>query len=337
MYKKFIYICCFVFMFSNVYAYDCVGNGYLFSRDNSNDEIKLRYLSNCSWVKDAQRVNIRVFTSYDGDFYADSISTDKNSKFINGLNKQIEKTIMNELYFTNWKYTSDIELENFKKMYYNYNENKNLKSMLAERIIDIHVSLELYRYNKNTDLHYGNIKLTITPSNFIFSNPWLYKDVDLSSYLRDKEFKYEVPIAGYANSDKNLNTNICNQISYWMSDSFQKLYTKITSNTNYSKTYSISNFNYKYDDNDELLGMVYLKKVNNTSMKLELNKNKLFSIPIEKLNTNSSDDEIKRIVDNAFDENYKNLKVLVNDTYNEAQKEFENYYMPEVKKYLLNK
>lgn len=72
-------------------------------------------------------------------------------------------------------------------------------------------------------------------------------------------------------------------------------------------------------------------------MKLELNKNKLFSIPIEKLNTNSSDDEIKRIVDNAFDENYKNLKVLVNDTYNEAQKEFENYYMPEVKKYLLSK
>ena len=60
-------------------------------------------------------------------------SNKKKSTNSNTLNKQIEKTIMNELYFTNWKYTSFEELRNFDEISSNYESLfKNLERSINE-------------------------------------------------------------------------------------------------------------------------------------------------------------------------------------------------------------
>jgi hypothetical protein len=277
-----------------------------------------------------------LFTEYDGDFYSNIYENAENKhlKFINGLNKQVEKTIMNELYFTNWKFTSHEELENFNKMNSHYDEKKKLKELSAERIANITVDIELYRYNSSTDLHYGKITLKIKPSFFLPEHPnyWYYNNKDFSSELYDKEFKYEIPIAGYANNAKVLNTNISNQVSYWISDSFSESYKKIASNSNYNKSYNMEYFNYKHNDDDGLLGLKYLIEVNNVGINLNITKDYVYSFDIYKLTKSSTDDEIKKVINNKYIEKYSNLKVLSINIFNKYQKEFEDYYMPIVKK-----
>lgn len=317
----------------NASAFDCVSSSAIQFKPSSTDESKLNYLSNCSWIKDAQRVNITIFTEYDGDFYSNIYENAENKhlKFINGLNKQVEKTIMNELYFTNWKYTSNEELQSFNKMNSPYDEKNKLKELSAERIVNISVGIELYRYNSSTDLHYGKITLTIQPEEVI-GNYWYYNNKDIRSELYNKEFKYEIPIAGYANNEKNLNTNISNQISYWISDSFSKLYKKIASNSNYNKSYNMEYFNYKHNDDDRLLGLKYLMEVNNVGINLNIKKGSAYSFDIYKLTKSSTDEDVKKLINDAYIEKYANLKVLNLNLFNKYQKEFEDYYMPIVKK-----
>jgi hypothetical protein len=318
---------------SKVSAYDCVSRQFEFNQPTASDYMKLKFLSNCSWIKDAQRVYINIFTNYDGQYYNNEYedTTNKHFKFINTLNKQIEKTIMNELYFTNWKYTSFEELRNFDEISSYYSERNKLKELSAERIVMINVDVELYKYNSSTDLHYGKITLKIEPS-FPTSNHWYYNGKDTYSKLYDKEFVYDIPIAGYDNKEKILNTNITNQISYWISDSFSKLYKKIASNSNYNKSYNIEYFNYKHNDDDELLGLKYLMEVNNVGINLKIRKESAYLVDWYKLTESSTDEEVKKVINDAYIEKYGNLKVLSVDIFNKYQKEFEDYYIPIVKK-----
>ena len=139
-----------------------------------------------------------------------------------------------------------------------------------------------------------------------------------------KLLDYDIPIAGYANKEKILNTNITNQISYWISDSFSKLYKKIASNSNYNKSYNIEYFNYKHNDDDVLLGLKYLMEVNNVGINLKIRKESAYAVDLYKLTKSSTDEEVKKVINDAYIEKYGNLKFLNVDIFNKYQKEFED-------------
>lgn len=234
--------------YQTLFAYNCGYNRLPTTSPTST----LQTLANCSWVVDGTDYIVDVLVYYKNDFYSNMREKGKDNH-INELVADIEKTVANNLYFTNWKY-----------------QDPGLKKPSAGRTVSIQVNIELYQYNEHTDLHYGIIEINISPDTL---GIWHDKEgINAMRYLYNKEYAYRRPFAGYKDSDKILTQNIVNRISYFMNDSFRDEYKNVAKLLSGNKNILVSLKETGALDSGGIDGLSYLLRNHDINLSMSLNK-----------------------------------------------------------------
>lgn len=325
-----------IFLYFLLSFYTLYGSNYNCERSILDN--KFQSLGNCSWINDATAFSVNTMVNYNGKLYFSKRPREsKHTKYFNQLYLEIEKSIVSNLYFTNWKFIDYVTKKSLSEVSEGIRHNREnfykLQKENALRIVDIYISIDLYRYNKQTNLHYGLLNIIIDPHHYDPSMKWYSDDkVNFTSNLYNGEYRISIPFAGYKNNEKILIKNITNEIQYYFNTTFKKYYNDIKSKLLSSDSILLEYDEYKvYNDRFFLEGVDYLLS-NNKNIDLKINKEYYENEPDTFLfNKKDSEKVIKEKISKYFDDGFEFLYIMKHKNKEKIKEDYIEYYLKRIK------